>query len=235
MKKSVIIGLVIFALILTAAFVSGVSKEEEDPVEHKEMVALGDSLTRGVGDSGEGYADNLQTLLSEDQHHTVTVYNYGIPGQQSDGLLNQLNTDSELIEKISEAEYVMIFIGTNDLIQSNGGDLEPIQEDLIAKGKQDYSNNIKEILGIIRKNNSEAPVLMLGLFNPYPDSKEVNDVVTDWNETTWNLIKEDEGVKLISTNGLFEEKSEEYFDDALHPNDKGYNLITEEIVKEYDF
>ncbi|MDG5470545.1 GDSL-type esterase/lipase family protein [Jeotgalibacillus sp. ET6] len=234
MKKAIVVGFLLFAVIIAGSILSGVLKSEKQPVEHQELVALGDSLTRGVGDQGQGYADNLENLLTEDQHHTVTVHNYGIPGQQSDGLLEQIK-DESIRKRIKKAEYVIIFIGTNDLIESNGGDLTELNLSAIERGQKDYESNIKEILSIIRSENQNVPILMLGLYNPYPDIEELNEIVKDWNRTTVKVTSEEEQLKFISTNGLFEEKSTEYFSDKLHPNDKGYKLITKKIVEEYNF
>ncbi|KIL47960.1 DUF459 domain-containing protein [Jeotgalibacillus campisalis] len=234
MKKAIVVGFILFMLIIAGAVLAGGLKNEEQPIEHKEMVALGDSLTRGVGDQGQGYSDNLENLLTKNQHQTVTVHNYGIPGQQSDGLLEQIK-DENIRERINKAEYVIMFIGTNDLIEGNGGDLTDLDLPAIERSKNDYESNIKEILSIIRDENQTVPILMLGLYNPYPDMEELNEIVQDWNRTTVQVIDKKEKIKFISTIGLFEEKSTEYFSDKLHPNHKGYMLITEKIVEEYDF
>lgn len=236
MIKKLLLGIIPFIIILIAAITIMTNQEKEAAVnQHKEMVALGDSLTHGVGDqSGGGYADNLQKVLTDNQHDTVTVHNYGIPGQQTDGLLEQVK-DSEVRERINKADYLILFIGTNDLIKHNGGDLTQINEDHIQQGKEDYSKNLEEILSIIREENADVPVLFLGLFNPYPDNEEIEQVVINWNETSQNIIGDDDRIKFISTNDLFKEKSTKYFSDALHPNKHGYDLITKKIIKEYDF
>ena len=236
MLKKLLLGLIPFIIIIIVAIMIMSNQQKEEAVnKHEELVALGDSLTHGVGDeSGEGYTDNLQKVLTDNQHDTVTVHNYGIPGQQTDGLLAQIQ-DSDVRERINNADYLIIFIGTNDLIKHNGGDLTEINEERILEGKKDYTNNLEDILSIIREENADVPVLFLGLFNPYPDSDEMEEVVTNWNKNTQDVIGEDERTKFISTNDLFKEKSTEYFSDELHPNEHGYDLITQKILSEYDF
>lgn len=237
MKKIIITGIVVFIIIIGITIMVGFAKEKESKekaVKHEELVALGDSLTHGVGDAGAGYAGNLQEALTDSQHKTVTVHNFGIPGQQSDGLLKQLKGE-DIRERINKADYIILFIGTNDLVKSNGGDLSPIYEDRIEAGKEDYTKNLKEILAIIRKENDNAPVLLLGLFNPYPSSEKIEEVVDDWNNTSKEIVSNDSRVKYIPTNGLFKEKSKTYFSDALHPNSEGYELITKKIIEEYNF
>ncbi len=236
MKKILvyIIGSVI--IISTIAGIVAVNQKQEAKTrKHEEVVALGDSLTYGVGDhTGNGYVSNLQLILSQNQEGAVTVHNYGIPGQQSDGLLYQIK-NTQVKNNLDDADYFIIFIGTNDVLKSNGHNLLPIYEKRMEVGKADYRNNIRKILSIIRDKNPDAPILFLGLYNPFPDSVQIEKVIEEWNMTSYEIVNEYPRVKFISTNELFQEKSTEYFSDSLHPNKKGYDLITKKIVNEYNF
>lgn len=239
MKRTIIYAaaLIVVALI-GAGFYSGYQKKAEtNEPDHspKTMVTLGDSLTYGVGDkSGEGYVDNLEKLIQEEKDANVKVKNYGIPGQESDGVVKQVKL-TNIQKDIRNADYIILFIGTNDLIQSNGGDLKGINEEKIKEGAVKYEKNVKEILKSIRQENKDVPVLFLGLYNSYPDSAEHEDIIVEWNENSQKMVDDFEPIKFISTNDLFKEKSKEYFSDSLHPNEKGYDLITEKIIDEYDF
>lgn len=203
--------------------------------DHEKMVALGDSLTHGVGEKfGNGYVDDLERYLEQKKNAFVQVDNYGIPNQRTDGLLDQMK-QPELKQDVADADYILLFIGTNDLIDSNGGDLYEINEDKIDQGQESYSENLEAILEKLRNANSEAPILLLGLYNPYPDSKKIDEIMEDWNAESKKIVDDYERTKFIATNDIFKEKSTEYFSDALHPNKKGYQLIARKIVKEYDF
>ncbi|MFG6117533.1 GDSL-type esterase/lipase family protein [Halobacillus sp. MO56] len=236
MKKILISTLVLLVIISAISyFIAQQQKQKAKTNENEELVALGDSLTYGVGDkTGTGYVGDLQKLLSENHDGPVTVHNYGIPGQQTDGLLQQLKK-SDIQENVAEADYIIIFIGTNDLIKSNGGDLAKLYDERIEQGKADYEKNLKRIFSIIRENNPDAPVLYLGLYNPFPSSSELDKVVGNWNESSQKIVSDYSRTKFIETNGLFDKKSNKYFSDALHPTEKGYKLITQKIIKEYDF
>lgn len=239
MKKTIIYAaaLIVVALI-GAGFFSGYQDNEDTTDSNrssKTMVTLGDSLTYGVGDnSGEGYVENLENLIQEEKAANVKVENYGIPGQESDGVAKQVKL-TNIQEDIRNADYIILFIGTNDLIQSNGGDLKGINEEKIKECAVEYEKNIQEILTTIRQENKDAPILFLSLYNSYPDSAEHEDIIVRWNANSQKIIDDFERIKFISTNDLFEEKSKEYFSDSLHPNEKGYELITKKIIEEYDF
>ncbi|REJ07182.1 hypothetical protein DYE48_16960 [Halobacillus trueperi] len=220
----VAIGLGVFG------FQSSMSHQKEE-----QIVSLGDSLTYGVGDeSGHGYVENLQQWFDKNHDDPVTVDNYAIPGQQSDGMLGQMN-EATVMKSIENADYILFFIGMNDIIKSNGGDLSPLNEDKIAIGKKDYEKNVKRILDQIREENPEAPVLFLGLYNPYPDKPEIGKIIKDWNATSQSIVGSYEGVTFIPTNDLYEEKSSRYFSDAVHLNEQGYEKLTMRIIKAYDF
>ncbi|WP_431800945.1 GDSL-type esterase/lipase family protein [Halobacillus andaensis] len=236
MKKILIYAASLGLVVAAGVWVVNWNQIKNNSAEETEkMVALGDSLTYGIGDqSGHGFVEDLEQLLKDNKDASVQVENYGIPDQQTDGLLKQVK-QTNIKSDLNHADYFILFIGTNDLIESNGGDLTSINEEKIESGKKDYENNLSEILNIIRNENKDAPILFLGLYNPYPDSQEIEEEVTDWNQKSQSIVDNYRRIKFISTNDLFKEKSEEYFSDALHPNKKGYDLITEKIVKEYDF
>ncbi|WP_010194266.1 DUF459 domain-containing protein [Bacillus sp. m3-13] len=239
MKKTIIYAaaLIVVALI-GAGFYSGYQNNKEttnSDQSPKTMFTLGDSLTYGVGDkSGEGYVENLEKLIQDEKGANVKVKNYGIPGQESDGVVKQVKL-TNIQKDIRNADYIILFIGTNDLIQSNGGDLKGINEKVIKEGALEYEKNVKEILKTIRQENKDVPILFLGLYNSYPDSTEHEDIIIEWNENSQKMVDEFNRIKFISTNDLFKEKSKEYFSDSLHPNEKGYDLITKKIIDEYDF
>jgi lysophospholipase L1-like esterase len=239
MKKTIIYtaALIVVAL-LGAGLYSGyqentqTNKSKHSP---KTMVTLGDSLTYGVGDkSGEGYVENLEKLIQEEKEINVKLKNYGIPGQESDGVVKQVKL-TNIQKDIRNADYIILFIGTNDLIQSNGGDLKGINEEKIKKGAVEYEKNIQDIVKTIRQENQDVPILFLGLYNSYPDSAEHESIIDEWNTNSQRLVNDYERIKFISTNDLFNEKSKKYFSDSLHPNEKGYDLITKKIIDEYDF
>lgn len=229
----------IFVSVILVSGIFGLIAFDQSKDEAKKnsevFMALGDSLTYGVGDkSGAGYVGDLQKLLEENHKGKITVDNYGIPGQQSDGLLHQLGKPG-VLENLEKADYITVFIGMNDLVKSNGMTLDKIHDEKVKRSKVDYERNLSKIFNIIRKKNPDAPVLFLGLYNPKPSSAEVEQVIQDWNDTSRQITSKYSHVKFISTNDLFEVKSTKYFSDALHPNKIGYQLITKEIVKEYDF
>lgn len=73
------------------------------------VLAIGDSLTRGHGAPGNGYAEQLQALLPAD----ITVVNAGIDGERSADLLERI--DAALDEH--RPAVVLITTGGNDFLR----------------------------------------------------------------------------------------------------------------------
>ncbi|RIW38812.1 hypothetical protein D3H55_00175 [Bacillus salacetis] len=198
------------------------------------IAAFGDSLTYGYGDKGEeGYVDDVETVLNDKyESGPVDILNYGIVGQESKGVLQQLK-DPEVREEAAEADSIIVFIGTNDLINSNGGDLNPLHEKKIKEGKDEYQRNLKSILKILRDENDKVPIHLIGLYNPYPENLEIEGYIDQWNKLNIEMSDKFAGINYIPLNGVFKDKSKrKYFSDSLHPNEAGYKLISRRILKD---
>lgn len=224
----------VFYTILGIFVVSALVGWAHYEAKEKTIAAFGDSLTYGFGDKGgEGYVDKLESVLNQ-KYETgpIEIANYGIVGQETDGVLNQLE-NAETREEASKADGMIVYIGTNDLINSNGGDLENLQEEKIRQGKEDYLRNLTSILDTLRKENHSAPIHLIGLYNPYPGDKEIEGHIDQWNKLNMKVAAEYEGINFIPLNGVFKNKPKaEYFSDSLHPNEKGYKLIAWRILND---
>ncbi|PLT34433.1 GDSL-type esterase/lipase family protein [Bacillus sp. V5-8f] len=232
MKKLSIV-LIIFIVISVVWFSFQSQAKKNDPI----IMALGDSLTFGYGDkNGEGYVDGLENALNEpSSKEKFRVWNYGITGQETEGVLKQLS-DARIKSKLDKADYFIVFIGTNDLINSNGGDLKKINHERLSAEKDGYIKNVKTILDQLKKGNKEAPILVLGLYNPIPEDRQIEKHIDDWDREIQDIVKKEKRAVFIPTNDLFKNKDKKtYFSDALHPNEKGYQLITERILERYHF
>jgi acyl-CoA thioesterase I len=83
------------------------------------VLAIGDSLTRGHGADGAGYAEQLQALLDQPGARPgVTVRNLGIDGERSAGLRGRI--DDALREHAPSV--VLITTGGNDFLRRVGED-----------------------------------------------------------------------------------------------------------------
>ena len=203
--------------------------------EEKSVIALGDSITYGYGDEKgeEGYIEGLEQKgnKKEKGNKGIHILNYGVVGQESEGVLKQLE-EPAIHSRLENADDFIVFIGTNDLINSNGGNLADIDGRKIEKEKPRFIRNLKSIIQTIEKENSEAEIFVIGLYNPYQGREEVEQHIGSWNESIRNLALEDKRIQYVHTDDVFENTpKKEVFADDLHPNDKGYQMLSERVYE----
>jgi lysophospholipase L1-like esterase len=204
--------------------------------ENKEgltILALGDSLTRGTGDeTGKGYVGVLIDEIKGKTKHQVQLTNLGINGQTSGQLRKQVQ-QTEVGRQIQKADMVLVTIGGNDLFRGGQGLTDFKSEDITAIEKK-YLENLKFVFEQIRKNNSNANVFFIGLYNPFIDldqGKEMSKVVRHWNYDSAEVSSAYPKIVFVPTFDLFELKVNDYlYSDKFHPNTKGYRLIAERVA-----
>ncbi|WP_409291915.1 GDSL-type esterase/lipase family protein [Peribacillus sp. SCS-37] len=226
----------LLAIALIGAYIMNQPDEEKD---EKVITALGDSLTYGLGDAkGNGYTDALEEQLNRD--HAEAVYrtkSYGIVGLESGGLIKRL-AEPKLARSVAHSDYVIIFIGTNDLVNSTKEHhLMHLSPDRAGAAKKEYLENLDHMIDGVKTLNQDVPIILIGLYNPYPESgRKIEHYIDDWNKSVYSLAKHKRNVAYIPTNNLFKDKEkDEYFFDELHVNDKGYDLIADRIANNYHF
>jgi hypothetical protein len=83
----------------------------------QKVVAIGDSLTEGIGDeTGNGGYVGILNHTFEDNNFNITVENFGKKGNRTDQLLKRLEKE-DIASAIKEADMVIITIGANDIMK----------------------------------------------------------------------------------------------------------------------
>lgn len=203
------------------------------------LVALGDSLTEGIGDSTDsgGYIPYLQSLLEgEKEINKITFSNFGVAGSRSDQLLKSLQTE-EVKTAVQEADLVIVTIGGNDM-------MKVVQENLMSLNKVDFEEqkglfekNLNSMIKTIRQENVDSYIVLVGLYNPFnqwfPDIKEMNEVVNEWNEGSQKVLLQYPNTQFVDIMKVFENAEENVlYTDYFHPNNKGYEYIAQEVYRE---
>lgn len=195
------------------------------------LIALGDSLTHGLGDaSGAGYVGDLVAHFRT-AGYTVIQSNLGVDGQTSKGLVAEMAKPSTL-NLLRPANFVLISIGGNDLSQAAG--LPEINTAKVAEARAQFQANLKQILTQIRKVNPSATIFLVGLYNPYGDvavtRRQTDSIVETWNADEQTLVAQFPGAMVVQTYDLFELNPKKYlYIDHFHPNQEGYQRIAERV------
>ncbi|WP_142323069.1 SGNH/GDSL hydrolase family protein [Bacillus cereus] len=199
-----------------------------------QIVSLGDSLTRGVGDKeGIGYVGRMKEDLQKDYKQKIALTNLAVSGAKMPDLLKQIESNGAQYS-IKQADVIVLTIGGNDLFpgwESLGKiDLETYRPDT-----ETFQNEAKKIIEEIRKLNTDSPFFWLGLYNPFEDVEDLkgsSNIVVDWNASLEKLALNDKNVYITPTFDLFQNRGKDLlYSDHFHPNEVGYTYMAERLVQ----
>ncbi len=199
------------------------------------VVAIGDSVTDGIGDAPErGYVGRLVEEL-RDRGRRVSLNNLAEPGDETSDLLRKLDSP-ETLQRIGEAQLILMSIGGNDLTHGLRGRMDedglgdPLQSDVSLN---QASTNLKQILTRIRTANPTAPIRMIGLYNPFevlPSAEaQVRAQLLAWNSALERATFDYKDVLVVPVADLFAERPERLAGDRFHPGPRGHELIAERL------
>lgn len=217
------------------------------------FVAIGDSLTEGVGDetASGGYVPLVASTLEEAfSINSIEIENYGVAGDRSTQILKRINEQQEIQDDIASAEIISVTVGGNDLMKVIQNNILGLSVEKFEKPGEKYQANLTKLLTTIRQLNSTAPIYVLGIYNPYyiyfPEITEMQTIIDQWNTRTQAVVEQEERMYFVPINELIyqgiisdEEASEVpdadtlnelrnnaiYEGDNFHPNYNGYQLI----------
>ena len=189
-------------------------------------VAIGDSLTQGVGDSSNqgGFVPVLSQALESDFNWQVTPRNYGIAGNTSNQILKRMQEKKDIKRDLKKAKLMTLTVGGNDVIH-------------------------------VIKDNITTGIYNPFYLN-FPEMTEMQTIVDNWNRSTEEVSKEYDNVYFVPVNDLLykgingkggvtssdetsqsTKSSQDSLNDALfeedhfHPNNTGYQIMSDAILK----
>lgn len=199
-----------------------------------QIVAIGDSLTQGVGDpTGQGgYVGILDNYLNQHQQSAV-FENLGKRGSQTSHLIDRIRRP-EIANSINRADIIFITIGANDIMQVLKENFMEITYEVFASERLEYEKRLRTIMTSLKEVNPDASIYLIGFYNPFQQYfehiKELDMIVTDWNNTS-KVVAEDYEAVFIPTNDLFSNTTENLFaSDHFHPNELGYQRMAARIL-----
>lgn len=202
------------------------------------IVAIGDSLTQGVGDQTYqgGYVGILErTMDIEDHDLSIQFSNYGKRGNRTDQMLERLE-DKEIQADIRQANIVLVTIGANDIMKVVKENITNITLDLFTEEREHFEERLHEIIATIHDLNGDAEIYLLGIYNPFEkyfeEIEELNIIVNEWNETGITITDEFDEATFIPIQDIFDEATTNLFsDDNFHPNTTGYHRMAERVFE----
>ncbi|TXC93190.1 SGNH/GDSL hydrolase family protein [Metabacillus litoralis] len=246
--------LLIFSIVLTV--ISGCSSETSVNLEAKSvalkmkenptdefipktinLVGIGDSLTKGVGDEAKlgGYFGRVtEKLKQQDNIKDVKVKNFGVKGHKTTNLQKKLN-DEEVIKGIKEADVIVMTIGGNDIMNVVRNNIFSLDFKPFREEQKKYKERFKSILATVRSYNASAKIVYIGLYNPFkymlPEISEIDTIMEEWNNDSEEIILSDGNGVFVSVADIFSSTTNGklLYKDEFHPNEVGYSLMADRI------
>ncbi len=191
------------------------------------ILIFGDSITYGVYDEElGGFVNRLKLDLERDYKHYYNVYNLGVPGSNTNDLLNRFENECKARLDDTLKTIIIFFIGINDSSYKNGGQNIKIG---------DYKNNISMLINKAKMFSNK--IMFLGLTNV--DESKTTPVNWDNNLYYYNdsIRVYDDVLKETceKENALYLDLSDAVtkgeLSDGLHPNANGHKKIEKKIIK----
>ncbi|MBX0358022.1 SGNH/GDSL hydrolase family protein [Halobacillus sp. Nhm2S1] len=204
-----------------------------------QIVAIGDSLTQGVGDSTEngGYIGILEeTFNANPNTETLDITNYGKRGNRTDHMLERME-DEQIADSLQEADLILITIGANDVMKVVKNNFTSLNYQDFVEEQVGYEDRMREIFSRVQELNPDAPVYLLGLYNPFnqyfTNIPELGQIMGDWNDISRQVTNDYEQATFIPIRDLFEGNEEELLweEDLFHPNERGYKKMAERVLQ----
>lgn len=222
-------------------------------------VAIGDSLTEGVGDSTKqgGFVPLVAQQLSNEMGLHVTSVNYGVSGNTSNQILKRMEDKKEIRENLKHADLMTLTVGGNDLRKVVMDHFLNLTKETFKTPAIEYSQRLNSIIRLARKENPDLPIYVVGIYNPFylnfSELTEMQDIVDDWNTTTKEMVDRFDGVYFVPINsriykgidgqkGITDENGDQttivndalYEEDSFHPNNTGYEIMKQAIMEKID-
>lgn len=172
-------------------------------------VALGDSLTEGVGDDTHkgGFVPIVADLLQNKYQLTSIEFdNFGKAGDRSDQILKRLRKNEKMQKTLSSANIITLTCGGNDLLKVIREHIFSLKEKTFVKPQKQYQKQLTQLIQEIRKYNPKAPIYLLGIYNPFylnfPEFTQMQEIVTNWNDASQQTVATFKKVYFIPINDV---------------------------------
>ncbi len=192
-----------------------------------QILVFGDSIAYGAWDiEGGGWVARLrkfidQRIIESNQEIYHVVYNLGVDGDQSEGVLNRIENEIE-VRAWDDELIILIAIGTNDAIVFN-----ETNQPVVSLEK--YQKNLE---AIVRKAQTKSKKVILVGLTPVDESRMSPIPWLDHHNANNKTIKEFDSImesvaKLNHVHYIpvFDSLTPELLEDGDHPNSEGHEKI----------
>ncbi|QZA32537.1 GDSL-type esterase/lipase family protein [Hydrogenibacillus sp. N12] len=201
------------------------------------LVGLGDSIMRGIGD-GEGggvfrrFGERLAT--ADPGRRPPVMVNLAVAGDKSADLWRRLALP-EFQTAVLAADGIVLSIGGNDAFPSVDVLKRPAAY-ADPEAISAFQATMETVLRALRQDNPKAPILWLGLYDPFSDvpglSGAAEAALDRWNAAIHAAARSAPGVIVVPTNDLRQAAGAAFLaGDHFHPSAVGHALLAGRLAE----
>ncbi|HEX7041910.1 MAG TPA: GDSL-type esterase/lipase family protein [Patescibacteria group bacterium] len=199
------------------------------------IIVAGDSIAYGKWDSKGGWVARLRNYIDENYNigkgGNFQVYNLGIPGEIVPRLSERFEKELEMRlpenEKTNKKNLVIFAVGINDSCPNNWLGLKQTPEN-------EFKFSFENMINSARKYNCKMVVIGLTPVNSEKSKGLLfsDNEVKKYDRYLSEICRSNQIPKLELFDDLYSINFSNLLVDAVHPNDKGHEIMFEKI-KEY--
>jgi len=246
MKKS--LKLLAFLLILSIIYIIYIIYTPNP--KKLNYVALGDSIAEGVNSYNApdyGYPDYIRDYLNNNKRLGNYTKRFSKSGYRVENIINDINDNRSVIdtnnktitikEALRESNLVTISIGANDLMGGSSIQTFATKLNNMKTTKEEVDEIVKQVeeLLILVKKYAKGQIILVGYYNPLPtitSHKSQIDEVIIYANNKYLEIAENLEIDYVDIFELFIEHIEFLPNPSnIHPNSKGYEAMSKEVIK----
>ncbi len=193
------------------------------------ILVFGDSIVWGAFDSeGGGWVERLKLYMRA--KGDIDVYNLGISGGKTPGLLERLESETKVRIEEDEETIIVFAIGINDsyFVHSKNSLIVPPEQ---------FKENIQRLIDLAQKFSSKIIFVGLTLVDeskttPIPwntDKSYKNENIKKYNEIIKSICKDKNTYFVEIFDKWLQSDYQTLLEDGLHPNSKGHQKIFETV------
>ncbi len=217
-------------------------------------VAIGDSLTQGVGDTSNqgGFVPILAQNLTDTYNYDVSFSNYGVSGNTSKQILTRMQEKKDIQKSLSKADFMTLTVGGNDVMTVIRKNFTNLSVSTFTKPAKNYQDCLRQIIDLARAENKDLVIYVLGIYNPFylnfPQMTKMQEIIDNWNNVTEKVTAEYDNVYFVPINdalykgvngeeGIVATSGDQttvvndalFGEDHFHPNNIGYQIMSDKI------
>ena len=199
------------------------------------VLVFGDSITQGYWDTDGGWVDRIRKHFDTIQatelqgNDEPTIFNLGISADNSQNILERIETETVARTRHGNLPAVVIQIGVNDSSTDN----QPIDES-VRVSIEDYESNLREIIKKVQPISSKIICIGLSACDEtrttpvsWGDYHYTNEAIKQY-ESVMRGVAEEHNLPFIPIFDEFKkaiDDGKDFLPDGLHPNNEGHQFI----------